>query len=475
MFVRAVRVARDPATVARHDRDDDFDDLPLPPKRRFERPEPFEAFSTDDPEAAAIFEEPLPAGAMFGGSRTPRPRGERREPRQPRHNEALEDAIRVRLRTAGHQVTFRGDALLVDGNIIGTNLRKRLLRHRDHRDPLRDDDAFADVVHTYLLDVLKAQAKAELKRHSRNAYLKRRSDGPGFIVMQANRQIATVTASSFKTSGGEYERGPFYGPGEHWDTALTLLLPRHKRPKPKAVTPSPSATPAPTVPPSKKPPAVSKPPEIERDRFIRWPDDAPEDLKALACAATPLLREQRIRADADPVELIASGGTVIAFEPVRRHKSTGRLDLPFAVRTDAGEVAGHIYLKSPQEPLTIYLATHEGNISLPWAWATALTAAADRYCGRPSDPDDEMSQPVGFHADGPTRDILRHKVPGHRRRLLEGQHAGDDAVKAAEEVDIDLPDGYTWVKDHFRGGKDMTIDGALRFRWTSPAERESTS
>jgi hypothetical protein len=61
-------------------------------------------------------------------------------------------------------------------------------------------------------------------------------------------------------------------------------------------------------------------------------------------------------------------------------------------------------------------------------------------------------------------------------RLTGGKRASDDQIKAAEELDIELPDGYTWVRGHYRGPRNVGEDErVLRMRWTPAGDEDEQS
>ncbi len=380
---------------------------------------------------------------------------------------------------------FRDDEVFVDGELIGRGLRRQFLKV-DARNWLRDDRAFADIVHRFLLPLLRKQGKQHIKSFDRRLYLKRCEDQrQGYDVMRGQKAIAHVTATAFTTASGEQHRGPFWAPGEHWDQALLLLLPKHKRPEPEA-PPAPEQATTPTPPTSQSVEEAARAllgtrptfPRREADveQFTNWPEGAPNDLRQQAEEASVLLRDHRVRADDFPVEIDCGAGRTVTFQPLARHRSSGKLRLPFELVAPQGVLRGLIYLASPKTPLTISIQHHDATLPLALAWALVFEVAAAKYCTPPGDAEDERDvEPGGFRPDGATRDLLTHWVRAHRARLPEGRRAGDDAVKAAEEVDIVLPDGYTWRKGHWRGrNRAVEIDGALRFTWR-PQRRSSSS
>jgi hypothetical protein len=56
-------------------------------------------------------------------------------------------------------------------------------------------------------------------------------------------------------------------------------------------------------------------------------------------------------------------------------------------------------------------------------------------------------------------------VAGHRRRLLDGQHASREAHLRASRVGIQLGGHETYVQPHVRG---VPAQERLEFRWSGP-------
>lgn len=421
------------------------------------------------------------AEIAFGAPRAEMPR---RQKTKTRRNETLEDALRARLQPAGHDVMFRDDDVYVDGNEVGSGLRREFLDFRTRQDPLADDRAFGDVIHRFFKSLLHKRAKTQVKDFDRRLHVRRAPKRPGFDVMRGQKEVAYLTATSFTTASGEQHQGPFWAPGEHWNEALVLLLPKGERPKPQPPAPEPPAdAPQPPVRESVEEAArqimrgraLTPQPEHEVEQFTNWPEDAPGDLRRQAEQASDLLRSHRVRADDFPVEIDCGAGRVVTFQPLKRHPRSGRLRLPFELAAPQGVLRGLIYLASPKTPLTINIQHRDPTLPLPLAWALVFQVAAAKYCTPHGEADDEHAQPGGFTPDGATRDVLTHWVRAHRARLPEGRRAGDDAVKAAEEVDITLPDGYTWRKGHLRGRNHaVEIDGVLRYTWRPPPTSDTS-
>ena len=424
-------------------------------------PDEFEAFTAEDLDRLEA--EDLPPKRLQRGTRDNRPA----------RNDLLERALRARLHSAGFDVMFRGEDVYVDGDCVGSGLRAQFLRHRDHRDLIRDDDAFGRVMDRWFPLLIKRTAKQYLPK---KIYLQHARPEPGFKIKRGLKEVGSMTSTSFANPAGERVVARFWESGEHWARATDLLLPPHQRPQRRPVIdveqPEPRRGAAPTAPAPPTPTLpshASSPPEtVAPTRLELWPGDAPSQLTRLAQEASEQLRLHRVRADEFVVEVDCGNGRHVDLSPVRRDRASGRLDLPFAVRSaGAGELLGLIYLKSPNPVLAIRVIHQDADIELLEQWALALQVAASRYCGQSADDSAPGSEPPGFEPDPKTRERLRHWVGPHRARLPEGHHAGDDAVKNAEEVDIELPPGYTWRRGHLRGKGE--VDGTLRYSWRPPA------
>jgi hypothetical protein len=334
--------------------------------------------------------------------------------------------------------------------------------------------------------LVRRRATTHLELPTRKLYLANARPRPGFKLMRANCELGHLSATTFTNAAGERVSGRFWAPGPHWADAAALLLPPEQRPKPpeplSTVDTSLATASTPTVAQPKQPvarpisdastpvlrdnarPATPRPPELS---IHRWPDDAAEGLTDAAVIASAALRERRVRADDFPVEIDCGDSRTLKFELLRRRQPTGRLELPFQLEIRSRVMRGCVFLRSPNTPLSIGIESCDESIELPAAWALVLQVASERYSGEPSDPEARHSEPVGFHPDAATKQILKHWVSAHVARLPEGRQARPDAVKAADEFEIELLPGYTWRKGHWRGGKGRAAqDGTpLRYAW----------
>ena len=174
------------------------------------------------------------------------------------------------------------------------------------------------------------------------------------------------------------------------------------------------------------------------------------------------------------------------------------LEVPFTFRAGGGPVEGGLRLKSPADPLACVIrvapvAKREARCTR--AWVAALLVFAELSCvaesaspesqtrahrrreRSPSGPAARRARTVtsgaelfrsgqgGLVPDGDTRRILNAYVVGHRRRLLPGRRAGDQALENARRWGITLRPGFTWVEPHVRGAPSGVV---LRFSWPAP-------
>jgi antitoxin (DNA-binding transcriptional repressor) of toxin-antitoxin stability system len=394
-------------------------------------------------------------------------------------NPRAERAVKRRLEGAGFRVEFRDDDLFVDGVPVGNDTRLRLARYRERVDWARDDAAFARLVETVLADILLRQVRKHAGAWDASAIVEAVEHGHGLVIRRRGLVVARITAARFVAADGRTHGGTYWASGKHWDTALALLPPGVPRPEPprrerparvvvkegaaRAPRNRPTPTPTPAVPHPVLPNrlVLQRRIDLEPGRWEVWPDDASPELTVIAVSASAPLRGARVRIDEDDIEVSCSDGWLVQLSPVRRRKRSGILELPFEIRKAAGMLQGSVDLGSPAAPLAIHVAFRDDAVPLPDAWALVLELAEARYCADPHL--SAREEPSGFVPDGPTRELRKHWVRAHRMRLSEGCTADDDAVKAAEEVGIDLPEGFTWRSGHYRGVSEPGLKRVLRY------------
>lgn len=429
--------------------------------------------------------EELEAHAHLAREESPRPRASRRNRRSQSPKFRPERALRDRLVSVGVHAALRGDTLYVGEACVGTGLRAKLASHHDLDAVLADDEACGRLIDRLVPDVLKLQVREQLAASGHHLYVRPRRKGSGFEIVDGTDVVAHVTSTVYTTSRGEQRRGLFWAPGPHWTIALELLLPRGQRrhtTQPSDLGRQSSTPPIPApetlARPKTKPRGGPRRPRVGEaapERYINWSQDVSGDLTERAKEASDALHLRRIRSDDDPVVLDCAGGIELTFQPVRV-SSRGRLDLPFSYAGPEGRMVGRVYLRSPKRPLAIHVSRRDPLVPLAEAWCLVLEAAAARYCGPPGDPQDERSDPLGFTPDRGTRERSAHRVLSHRARLPEGHRASDDAVKAAEEVGIELPDGCTWRRGYVRGDRrGSESDLPMRYRWHPSTQRPPTN
>ncbi|WP_156027716.1 hypothetical protein [Candidatus Solirubrobacter pratensis] len=395
-------------------------------------------------------------------------------------NAYVERALTQRLEGAEYHVEFRDDDLYVDGVPVGTDTRLKLARLRGRADWARDDAAFARLVEAMLPDILLRQVRNHARAWDAAAVVESPENGDGFSIRRRGLAVAQVRAGSFITADGRRHNGQYWACGKHWNAALSLLPPGVARPQTPPLAPQTPTPPAERVARTPRPvprPAARRvatpsvpPPQRRIDpepaRWERWPGDASPKLTAIAVAASGSLRDERVRVDEFAAVIDCRDGHVLTFEPLRRRRRSGVLELPYDLRTPGGTMWGHVYLKSSATPLAIHVAHRDEAVQLIDAWALMLQVAEARYCSDPDVPPHE--NPGGFIPDGSTRELRRHWVSAHRVRLPAGRRPGVDAIKAAEAFDIDLPDGFTWRSGHFRGLEGSDAEPMMRYAWHRP-------
>jgi hypothetical protein len=120
-----------------------------------------------------------------------------------------------------------------------------------------------------------------------------------------------------------------------------------------------------------------------------------------------------------PVEIDCGAARLVRFEPLRRDKRSGRLDLPFTFRGASSTLTGLVHLKSSSTPLAIRELARDGEPDLPEVWALVLEVAAARYCASLEEERPE-NYPFDFVPDASTRAFDRTPVVGPPRVRVGG-------------------------------------------------------
>ena len=224
---------------------------------------------------------------------------------------------------------------------------------------------------------------------------------------------------------------------------------------------------------------------------VVFPSGMEEGFRAEALTASRRIRTERtFDYGARPVVLEA-GHFAVRFEPIERRGEV--IKLPFSFRERGrSAISGALRLGGQSDPLAFSCSADLDDASVALAWGTGLIGfaaltcvdmaeridgfqgskgARQRRCGEASPEHRVVSEGRATYpslALHPTSGdaLIAAPVAGHRRRLLERTHAGQEARAAAAEIGIVLGPNETWVRPHLRGASG---DAELRFRW-APSE-----
>jgi hypothetical protein len=161
--------------------------------------------------------------------------------------------------------------------------------------------------------------------------------------------------------------------------------------------------------------------------------------------------------------------------------------LRFTFERAGRRLAAGLRLKRPDDPISLRVDVTADDQLVGIAWATALIVYAELTCHDPakppapeprSAPDRHDHATVGRLRSRTTNQFRRHarasqddgriatlreailelhSVSGHLRRLQVGGRASDTQRGLAESVGVRLPDGFTWVRPHSRGGERRVV------------------
>lgn len=248
-------------------------------------------------------------------------------------------------------------------------------------------------------------------------------------------------------------RGNFLAASKPWQTLrdrLTVLLPR-------GVGPTTLSATAPDEPTAKSSSLLVGRP-ARRTLRAHFPDSTPVDLADAATAASRELRYSRTVEYGHPVLLRIRDGC-LRFAPIGGERP---VRVRFECHLDDHHLAGALHLKSPWDPMALYVEEASSFPSMGIAWAMALIAYRDLTC-LPGHSRQETVLPNNLSPTNRTQHLLASYVVGHRRHLPNGWSASDAAKAHARQIGIELSTGDTWVRPHARG---MPADEELVFDWT---------
>lgn len=215
-----------------------------------------------------------------------------------------------------------------------------------------------------------------------------------------------------------------------------------------------------------------------------WPDRASRALMDAGDVASERLRTERRLDPALRIEVPTSHGD-LRFEPLREGENP--LEARFSLTKGKTVVRAALRLKTPADPLAIRVVEDARLDLLTEAWVAALIVYAQLTCAEGAEagafrqgpfPQQRVSSgPSGgksvrtarsgepaTHGErlvvsnlAQARDALR-AVSGHLRRLAAPRTCSPEAQRAAEQVGIAIPSGYTWVRAHSRGKRVIRVE-----------------
>jgi hypothetical protein len=313
----------------------------------------------------------------------------------------------------------------------------------------------------------------------------------GFVVMRDDVRLATIHASRAEIPHREAIHANFLVPGPHWrllaeivnqtESQLTAEWEREKDARTAAEAAAAAAQ-------------AERRRAANRRRIDHLPDDLAPELIDACLDASRRIRLERQVAYERPVtlEFDARELTLLPITGTATHPL-----LPFRLSTGAQTLNGQLVL-ADCDPLPLLIDADIADTEALTAWTCALVGFADATCiefnsaapasrseptrsrwhptpvlphRRPSLQALPRKHPWPSHL-APIGDWVRYSgsfVPGHRRRLHNGQTASDEARDRARQAGIVLHPDETWVRPHARGVPDGI---EMRFLWHAPAELE---
>ena len=226
-------------------------------------------------------------------------------------------------------------------------------------------------------------------------------------------------------------------------------------------------------------------------RMDHLPDGLAPELIDACVDASRRIRLERQVAYERPVVLESHLGELTLL-PITTAQT--RLLLPFRLNRGMEALKGELLL-GDRDPLPLLIGGDIADEDAIAAWTCALLGFADATCvefvpaepttrrerARPRQPPSSASHrhsstqtlprrgPWPRHLE-PVGHWIRYSgsfVPGHRRRLNDGQTASAEARDRAQQVGIILRSQETWVRPHTRGVPDGI---EMRFLWHTPIQ-----
>ncbi len=309
----------------------------------------------------------------------------------------------------------------------------------------------------------------------------------GFVIMRGDVRLAVIRAARTSIPHRPGIRENFLTPGPHWQQVANvvrgaeaeLVADRRREQEANAAEAAAEVWQRRTSTPR---------------RYDQLPNYLGQQLIDTCLDASRRIRLERQVAYGRPVVLECDIGELTLL-PIAG--TTSGLRMPFRLSNGMETLKGELAL-GDHDPLPLLIGEigEEEDAADPdeiEAWTYALRGFADATCieyeptrqGRPAFPMSprrpatrtlprKQRWPRNLRNLEPVGDWTRYRgsfVAGHRRRLPDDQHAGDEARDLARQVGIILHPHETWVRWHIRGVPHGT---EMRFRWHAPTELNSS-
>ncbi len=317
-----------------------------------------------------------------------------------------------------------------------------------------------------------------LRRHER-----------GFAIMRGDVRLAMIHATRAQIPHREVIHANFLMPGPHWQLVADVLYGAEPELvaewKHEQVAKVAAEAAAATAEAERRRAAA-------RRRIDHLPDDLAPDLIGACLDASRRIRLERQMAYEHVVVLECEIGELTLL-PIAR---TGtRLLMPFRLSKGTETLKGELVL-GDRDPLPLLIGEDVTDEDTITAWTCALIGFADATCielepVEPTARREPTRRRLPPHSSAshhrPSTQTLPRKrlwprylepvgrwtrysgsiVPGHRRRLNNGQTASEEALDRARYVGIILHPHETWVRTHTRGVPDGI---EMRFLWHAPTD-----
>jgi hypothetical protein len=319
------------------------------------------------------------------------------------------------------------------------------------------------------------------------AFLRRREKG--FAIMRGDVRLAIIHATSAQIPHRDVIYGNFLKPGPHWQQVADVvhgaeaeLVAEWKRGREARAASAAAEAAA----------EAERRRAAARRRIDHLPNDLAPELIDACLDASRRIRLERQVAYERPV-ILECGFGELTLLPIAGAET--RLLVPFRLSKGTDTLKGELVL-GDCDPLPLLIADGVADEDAITAWTCALLGFADATCiefepVEPTTRRDAARPRLRPSASIPQRHPLTQALPrkrpwpthlepvghwirysgsfvaGHRRRLLGGQTASDQARDRARQVGIILHPNETWVRSHTRG---VPNGIEMRFIWHAPTE-----